>query len=293
MTPTGPTQRYEIIKTYPTRGPLQQYRLAANTAFACFRCGRTKKSKLITVLRQNWSHLLCNACYGRLLSIVEIRGGEGDDSAKSDALAERLLTLASEEEQRSAEAILAVRMDYARSLTPRTLKLLATSDFVANQLKSATDLDWSASVIGVCKAFELEVTVRVMDPLAHECEGRPLDTDVRDSDLGRVARYCAGRIEKPPELGVVQHFLDTAANSVTRQASSELLGALRSVTRRWPHSDWLLQRSGAQSGIATLLTFRNRAAHTDELANEDYTTCSKLVLGPQGLLWHLLQATIR
>jgi hypothetical protein len=48
--------RYEVTKTYPTRGPLQQYRVATATSFACFRCGRTKTSKLVTVFRGDWAH---------------------------------------------------------------------------------------------------------------------------------------------------------------------------------------------------------------------------------------------
>ena len=37
-----------VIKTYPKRGPLQQFRFAESTAFRCFRCGDTKRPRLIT-----------------------------------------------------------------------------------------------------------------------------------------------------------------------------------------------------------------------------------------------------
>lgn len=49
-----------VTKTYPPRGPLQQYRFAEGTAFRCFRCGDTKKSKLITIYSGDWSRKLCN-----------------------------------------------------------------------------------------------------------------------------------------------------------------------------------------------------------------------------------------
>jgi hypothetical protein len=39
----GPSFRYEVVKTYPQRGPLQQYRLAASTSFLCFRCGPVRR----------------------------------------------------------------------------------------------------------------------------------------------------------------------------------------------------------------------------------------------------------
>src|SRR3954454_24092716 len=68
-----------IVKTYPPRGPMQQFRFAESTAFDCFRCGQAKKSKLITVYRQDWSRRLCNGCYGRLLSIYEIKAGTAPD----------------------------------------------------------------------------------------------------------------------------------------------------------------------------------------------------------------------
>ena len=65
----------EIIKSYPTRGPLQQYRFATATAFNCFRCGTSKRAKLITIYADDWSRRLCNGCYGNLLSVYKIKAG--------------------------------------------------------------------------------------------------------------------------------------------------------------------------------------------------------------------------
>jgi len=58
----------QIIKEHAPRGPMQQFRLSALTTFHCFRCGQTKKSKLVAVYEGNWDHLVCNGCYGLLLS---------------------------------------------------------------------------------------------------------------------------------------------------------------------------------------------------------------------------------
>ena len=72
----------DIIKTYPSRGPMQQFRLAEINGFHCFRCGQSKKSKLLVVYAGDWDRLLCNGCYGRLLSIFEIKAGTKSDDEK-------------------------------------------------------------------------------------------------------------------------------------------------------------------------------------------------------------------
>jgi len=278
--------------TYPQRGPLQQYRVATPTSFVCFRCGRTKTSKLLTVFRDDWGHLLCNGCYGRLLALYDVRRGSADASEVPDALADQLLALLSTDESRRAEELLRVREARSELLVPKALRLLATAEYVAGQLSNATGLDWSAAVIGLCKAVEIEAVGRVLDPLVHASVGVELAADVADKDLGRVAKYCAGRSAKPPELGAIRHFLVTATHSQERQSSSPLLSAFRTVLRRWPLGDWLLDPTGAPAALEALtVTYRNPAAHTDELTEADYRQCADLVLGRTGVLWSLIMAT--
>lgn len=72
-----------IVKQYPSRGPMQQFRFKEATAFRCFRCGSTKTSKLIVVYGQDWNRRLCNGCYGRLLSIYEIKSGTATGLSRS------------------------------------------------------------------------------------------------------------------------------------------------------------------------------------------------------------------
>jgi hypothetical protein len=147
-------------------------------------------------------------------------------------------------------------------------------------------------VIGLCKAVEIEAVGRVVDPLIAAAAGADLGADVADKDLGRVAKYCAGRSAKPPELGAIRHFLVTAANSQERRASSPLLSAFRDVLRRWPLGDWLLNLAGAPAALeAVTITYRNPAAHTEELTEVDYRECAHFVLGSTGVLWSLLMAT--
>ena len=58
----------EIVKTYPAKGSLQQFRMSELNAFDCCQCGKSKRSKLVTVRHGDEDELLCNGCYGQLLS---------------------------------------------------------------------------------------------------------------------------------------------------------------------------------------------------------------------------------
>jgi hypothetical protein len=89
----------------PQRGPLQQFRFAESTAFRCFRCGDTKKSKLISVYGGDWSRRLCNGCYGRLLSLYEIKTGAAADDEKVEKLTAALFSAVRADDQRQAERL--------------------------------------------------------------------------------------------------------------------------------------------------------------------------------------------
>jgi hypothetical protein len=76
----------DVVKTMPARGPLQQYRLAATVTFGCSRCGTDKTSRLVTVVDGHDDRLLCNGCYGRLLSRWEVKAGDLPDEDRDDAM---------------------------------------------------------------------------------------------------------------------------------------------------------------------------------------------------------------
>ena len=121
------------------------------SAFHCFRCDQDKKAKLLTVYNGDWDRLLCNGCYGSLLSIYEIKKGTDLEEEKAEALGRVLLSLASEEEiRRSTERIL-ISESRTSLLSPPAMKYLATADHVANGLDAGPDLDWSPAVIGSAK----------------------------------------------------------------------------------------------------------------------------------------------
>lgn len=195
------------IKTYPPRGPLQQFRFAEGTAFRCFRCGDTKKSKLITVYAGDWSRRLCNGCYGRLLSLYEIKAGTDAQDERAEALAAALLSVVAVDDQRQAERLFRASEKRAERLSPEALRFIATAEHVAAQLQGEPQLEWSPAVIGLCKAVEVEVVCRILLPLAAQAKSVDLAADKGDKDIGRVAVFCADTNRKPPELGAFAHFL--------------------------------------------------------------------------------------
>ena len=282
----------EATKTYPPRGPLQQFRFGSSTAFECFRCGRSKKSKLITVYGGDWSRRLCNGCYGRLLSLYEIKAGTSSDDERSEQLAEALLSMADADDIRRSQERLLAAEERASLLGPDALRFIATAEHVAAALSVQPQLEWSPAVIGLCKAVESEVIQRVVLPLAERCDDLDLAEDKRDKDIGRLAAFCADRSRKPPELGSFAHFLQTVIHSKERRQNSSLMVSFLELASGWVNSGWLLDASGCHSALTSLCSeFRNRAAHTDELDRSEYESCKDLAIGSDGLLWRLALAT--
>ena len=283
-----------VAKTYPPRGPLQQFRFAEATAFRCFRCGSTKKSKLITIYASDWSRRLCNGCYGRLLSLYEIKAGTNAQDKRAEELAVALLAAVAVEDQRQAERMFRASEKRAERLSPETVRFVATAEHVARQLQAVPHLEWSPPVIGLCKAVESEVVNRILVPLANKAIRADLSHDKNDKDIGRVAAFCIDSKRKPPELGVFARFLQTVIHSSQRRRTSPLIRIFLTLAGDWTDSNWLLDSMACHRSLTTLTTkFRNPAAHIEELGKEDYIACRNLVLGDQGIVWKLLVATER
>jgi hypothetical protein len=106
-----------------------------------------------------------------------------------------------------------------------------------------------------------------------------------------MAAFCADPTRKPPELGVVGHFLLTAVHSERRRETSLILRTFFQLARDWAGSQWVLDPGGLPGTISVVTTqYRNRAAHIDELAESDYKACRDVVAGPNGALWRLAVA---
>jgi hypothetical protein len=282
--------RFEIVKKYPSRGPLHQCRLAAATMFTCCRCGKDKKSKLAASIHDKWDRLLCNACYGYLLSIWEIKAGDLGDLARNAELLRLLRELSDEAEVERARSVLLARDSRSFLLSAPALTMLATAEAVADgfAVRMATELDWSAAVIGLCKAVELEAVRLICEPLCSAVSEVDLASDLAARDFRRMALFC--KRGAPIELGTIAHFLG-AATSSQNSAMSPLVSTLRSLARQWPRSDWLFDVDGFAASVRALAkNYRNPAAHTTLLSRVEYHACVELVQGEDGILWKMLAA---
>ena len=188
----------EIVKTYPQRGAMQQFRITELSAFHCFKCGQSKKSRLVVVYENDWNRLLCNGCYGWLLSIYEIKAGTKPDDEKASDLAKVLLSSLNKDQVREAERLYQLSEKRAALLSEAALKFVSTSEHLSRVLESVPDLDWSPATIGLCKAFETEIIERILIPLLAQTKGVNIEVDVKDKDLGRVAKFIA----EPNELRI-------------------------------------------------------------------------------------------
>lgn len=284
----------QIKKEYPSRGPMQQFRFDKSISFSCFRCGQNKISKLITIYNNDWNKRLCNGCYGRLLSIYDIKSGQIDIDEKVERLSSLLLKLFDDNKIREQSHRLFIRQNKTKLLSSSSLKFYATSECVAETLAKEFNLDWSAAIIGLCKAFEIEIIERFINPLKEFCSNIQItETDLKDKDFGRVASYCFGKTMKSPELGVISHFISTAVNSKARFEKSDFLktGFKEFISKR-PNSNWLIDKNCLVSAIDTLThNYRNKAAHTDELEQIDYNNCREFVFGDKGIMWDLIVST--
>lgn len=282
----------QLEKEYSSRGPLHQFRFKEATAFHCFRCGTTKKSKLITVYSEDWNRQLCNGCYGRLLSIYNIKSGAGTDDEKAAALADLLLSLFDRDQLQESERLFRLSEQRGQYLTDRAIKFVATAEHLSRTLEGVSDLDWSPATIGLCKAFEVEVHERLIKPLVKATDSLDLTEDLKDKDLVRVAKFCKNPSSHPPELGTFAYFLHVAITSEHRRLSSALTRAFLGITSSWAMSKWIVDPNGLHVDLLKLTRqYRNRAAHTEELTRDDYDSCREFVVGNTGILWQLLRAT--
>jgi hypothetical protein len=247
---------------------------------------------LITTYAGNWSRTLCNGCYGRLLSLYEIKSGQATLDERAEQLSTALLLLASTDQQRLAERLFKASDNRATTLSPEAMRFIATAEHIATQLESSPQLEWSPAVIGLCKAVEVEIIRRILAPLVTAAHSENLSVDAKDKDIGRVAAFCSGLSGKPPELGTFAHFLQTVINSEQRRSTSSLIRCFLIVMKQWTGSTWILDPNGLHRSLTLLTThYRNRAAHIDELTQADYDACRELAIGAEGVIWKMIVST--
>ena len=280
-----------ITKEYPERGPIKQYRFDKAIAFSCFRCGNEKKSKLIAIYRSNWNKRLCNGCYGKLLSIYEIKAGTKSEDEKVSELNDMLPKLVSDDELRIAIEKLKIKENRIQYLDSKTLRFLASAEYLSSKIEEDYSLDWSPVIIGLCKAFENELVEKIIRPFKSHCKSIDISNDLKDNDLSKIAKYILTDDAKEPELGTFAHFLQTVLNSKSRRQTSNLIKTFYEFLADFPYSNWILDKSGLLSAIISISNnFRNKAAHIEELGKDDYFSCKILLLDKSGILWSLNQS---
>jgi hypothetical protein len=92
-----------------------------------------------------------------------------------------------------------------------------------------------------------------------------------------------------PELGVISHLLQTAANSRRRAATSPLLLALSAHLADAPRAGWMTDELSVELGDVTT-RFRNPAAHLEVLDQGDYRACHDRIASQHGLLGRLVES---
>ena len=174
-----------------------------------------------------------------------------------------------------------------------TRSFLRTADDIASYLQSSTDLDWSAAVIVLCKAFERETVQRILVPLRLSTKAYDLSNDLKDPEFNRIAKFCTSSVATPPELGTFGRFLTTAIHSVQRRNSSALLRAFYGLVSQWPQSSWIVDPHGLAPAIERLTReFRNRAAHIEQLVELDFMKCRSYVReNPDKIIVRLVVST--
>lgn len=282
----------ELEKSYPPKGPLRLFRFVHATSFPCVRCGMAKKAKLVGICNGDWNRRICNGCYGTLLSIYDLKTAGRLEEDAADELAELLLSFVGKGQTLQLVHRYKLAQSRASVLHERSVRFLATAEHVAATLGSNVSLDWSPAVIGLCKTVELEAVERLLAPLRTKAQSGQFDQDLQNRDLAKVARYCSNPSSKPPELGSLAHFLKIVANEPVLRTTSPLVRAFLRQMTDWTFAGWLIEDDGLHRQLAALAkTFRNRAAHTEELSEKDYAACRSAVIGAAGVLWRLVQAT--
>lgn len=280
---------HKIIKTYPCRGPLNQFRFEKSISFVCFRCSNTKTSKLVSTYRENWNLKLCNGCYGRLISLYEIRSSSDPSEAKFSALDQNIRDIWSQFENQVSE--LEREISKKSSFDSDTNKFLATAEFLKRKLPDEENLEWSPAIISLCKAVENELVKKWILPLKLMAEGAKVNNQVIDKRTQRLEKYIMGINDTPPELGSIYFFIDILSKSESFRNNSPTFELIKEYSQKRPLSYKFYSSNGISDSLKELVeNYRNKAAHIEVLKKEDYICCEEITLSEGGILNEILKS---
>ncbi len=177
-------------------------------------------------------------------------------------------------------------------LSDLTRKCINSAEWIAEKFNDEPNFEWSCAILPLCKGLENELHERMLLPLRENSRADDLLADCNDADLAKVARYCAGKASKPPEIGVFAWFLSTAIHSKARSQTSALLRSFVGLVAMMANKQWILAKDGLLASLNRATTkYRNPAAHLESMSRHDYLECREFLIGLGGVLWILLNAT--
>jgi len=263
--------------------------------FHCLRCGRTKRSKLMAIYAEKPNLKICNACYGNILSIYNVKAGTSSDDEKAEKIANLLSQLVDNDQRRTQERLFRASEQRAEFLDQKTIVFVTTSECLAEKIttEESSLIDWSPLIIGLCKAFENQLLNQLIIPYKKYIEDHDLSSDFADKDVSRFAKYLKSSDKAPPEMGSFSYFLKTATHSKERSQSSPTIKSFLTFIRKKHDCEWLISENGLQMHIDTLVTqFRNKSAHVGQMSRDEYLKCREFVIGNDGIMWILVASLI-
>lgn len=288
----------KIIKHYPPSGNLQLFRYDSSAPFECWRCRQTKVSKLQAIVSLEQSRIICNACYGYLLSLTEIKAQDIEPWLKAEQIHDLTLKeVSAKAAAKAAEKQAQRRKQYWKFLSAEARRFIGTAEYLYEQMADRDDLDFSPLIIELVKSFEHECISGFVEPIKARATRESIaESEVRkdcqDKDLGRMARYVFGRAAKPPELGTIAHTLTTFIHSQKRVQESKFLKILDACIASCRDREYFANKERFVAQVHQLTQFyRNPAAHIGYMSKQSYEECKAILMDAGGALWQLIAAT--
>jgi len=274
----------KIIKKYPKKGPLSQFRFEKVISYACFRCKSVKTSKLISICNDEWDFKLCNGCYGRLISLYEIHRGQKSNEDKIEQINETITDI----QKQFSESLDILIKNYSNKnthLDNLTNKYLATANLLYEKLPKREYIEWSPAILCLCKSVENELINKIISPLKKIASETINENPSEDKRTIKIEKYIYGKSNIPPELGAISFLFELLSNSEKWKQNNPIFNLIKSYCQKRPFSDWIYSKNGAAKSLNELCQkYRNIAAHISDLKIEDYEKCLSLVCAKNGIL---------
>lgn len=286
-----------IIKCHPPKGNLQLIRYDSTAPFECWRCRRTKVSKLQAIVLLERPRIICNACYGYLLSLAEIKAQDIEPWLKADKIHDLTLKeVSAKVAAQAAEKEAERRKQYWKFLSPNAIRFIGTAEHLYELMANRDDLDFSPLIVELVKSFEHECIIGFVESIRNRATNasfteNEVRIDCKDEDFGQLAKYVFGRGTKPPELGKIAHALKTFLHSKKRIQESKFLRILDTHISSCRDGDYFINEKRFVAQVDKLTqSYRNRAAHIDYMPKRAFEECRAMLMDADGALWQLVTA---